>query len=390
MNKLIISYINTSVGFWLVSFLVPLIILDMSNSAFMVTLSYAMNIIPYILITPFAGVLCDIYNRKHMIMAGELLCSATSFLLYIMLFYSPSVHVVLLLGVVISSLSAIHHPVFQSIIPDVTEKDKIKYLNAQVGMVDSLVSIIAPAILGVFLLGLSRQNILLVVVFCYFFSFITMLTVEYVKTTQTIALSVKNIMRSLWEGFVYVYNKKQLLSIACLFFFINIGIRVIFPNLLWIYSKVFYLTADEIALLFVVIGTGSIIGARIGARVIGRYSDLKIIMVSSFIIGLCSLMLIFATNALIHASFWAISSLVQSVIIVTFFTYRQKVTESFIIGRVVSVTRLIAYMAIPLASVTSGWILNHYASVNYIYIISGVCIFIALTFFAIVSRPYSK
>ncbi|MXP49228.1 hypothetical protein FD733_06820 [Pantoea sp. Eser] len=38
MNKLILSYTNTSFGFWLISFLVPLMVLDISGSVFIVSL----------------------------------------------------------------------------------------------------------------------------------------------------------------------------------------------------------------------------------------------------------------------------------------------------------------------------------------------------------------
>lgn len=388
MNKLLLSYINTSAGFWLVSFLVPLIVLEITGSALTVTISYAMNIAPYIIFTPFAGVFCDAYNRKKLIVVGELLCCLTSGVLFISLLYTTSVSLVIFLGFAISSLSAMHHPVFQSIIPDIFPPDKIKDINANIGVIDSTVGIIAPAVLGMLLSIISKREVLLVVALCYLLSCIIILRIRYVKSSPSIRMGVDSVFLSLKEGFFYVLNKKQLRNLAILFFFINIGIRVVFPNLMWTYSEVFKQPEDIISLLFVIIGFGSIIGAKTGACLIGKYSDLRIITSAAFIIALCSFLLTVASTAIMHAILWGFSSLVQSVIVVTFFTYRQKVTDSYILGRVVSITRLMSYLAIPLASVSSGLVLTTYNSVNYIYVISGACILFPLILFCFFTRRH--
>jgi len=372
---------NTSFGFWLISFLVPLIVIKLSNSAFLVSVSYALNILPYIVITPFSGIICDIYNRKKIIMAGELLCCLTTLLLFFSVKFNSSVAIVIGFGFIISSLSAMHHPVFQSLIPDLYKQDDLKKINANVGVIDSTVSIIAPVILGVLFYQFSQQTALLLVALCYLLSFITIFTIPYTSQVPQTKLTLKNIINSLRQGVEYVYQKKELFNISCLFFFINMGIRVIFPNLIWIYSVYFKLNSEQTVLMFLIIGIGSITGTRIGAALIGRYTDVAIITCCSFLISLCSVLLLAANSALIHAIVWSLSSLVQSVIVVTYFTYRHKVTEAYILGRVISVTRLISYMAIPLASMSSGWVISKLNSINIIYIFSAVIIFFPLLFF---------
>ncbi|MCD9134097.1 hypothetical protein, partial [Escherichia coli] len=97
--------------------------------------------------------------------------------------------------------------------------------------------------------------------------------------------------------------------------------------------------------------------------------------------ALFSFLLLLTNNALMVAIVWALSSFVQSVIVVTFFTYRQKITETYILGRVVSVTRLISYLAIPFATIISGWFIDHTLSVDMIYFTSGLVILLSFIFF---------
>ncbi|EEG1124820.1 MFS transporter, partial [Salmonella enterica subsp. diarizonae] len=163
MNKLTLSYLNTTSGFWLTSFLVPLLILDLTGSAFIVTASYALNIIPYILITPLAGVIGDSFNRKKIILFGEFSCFLLSGMLYITPYNTHSVWIIIILGFLISSFAAIHHPVFQSIIPDVIPVEKIKDANANIGVVDSIVGIIAPILLGIMLYQIDKKSVTLII-----------------------------------------------------------------------------------------------------------------------------------------------------------------------------------------------------------------------------------
>ncbi|ECZ6619697.1 MFS transporter [Salmonella enterica] len=390
MNKLTLSYLNTTFGFWLTSFLVPLLILDLTGSAFIVTASYALNIAPYILITPLAGVIGDSLSRKNIILFGEFACFLLGGLLYLTPYNAHSVWIIIILGFLISSFAAIHHPVFQSIIPDVIQGEKIKDTNANIGVVDSIVGIIAPILLGIMLFQIDKKSVTLVIPLLYLLSFMIFLTIPYQKKVVSEHLTARTAMHSLKEGFVYVGGNKSLRNIAILFFFVNIGIRLILPNLIWIYSKVFLLNDRNIAPYFIIIGVLAITGAKIAPKLIGRFSDISIILTASLMIALCSFALILAHSPVTFSLIWGGSCLVQSVIVVTFFTYRLKITPNHILSRVVSVTRLISYLAIPVAALSGGWSLEKSGNVNLLYILSGLVTMFAVMMFLLLGTRLLK
>lgn len=384
-NKLTFSYLNTSFGFWLAGFLIPLVILDLSHSAFLVTISYALNIIPYILITPFAGTFGDLFNRKRIIMFGEACCALTGLILYLVPFEYNNIYLIISLSFVISSFAAIHHPIFQTIIPDVFSKEKIKNINSSIGVIDSLVSIVAPAALGLILIGFDKKIVSLIVFICYLTSFVTFSRISYMRSHIESKFTFSSVLKSLKEGVSYVLDKKELRNIAILFFAVNFGIRLVMPNLMWIFGALYHLNDKQIAPYFIVIGIGAIAGAKAAVPLIGKIPDVKIISYCTLLTALFSFLLLLTNNALMVAIVWALSSFAQSIIVVTFFTYRQKITESFILGRVVSVTRLISYLAIPIATIVSGWFIDHTLSVNIIYFTSGVVILLSFIFFILVN-----
>jgi hypothetical protein len=65
------------------------------------------------------------------------------------------------------------------------------------------------------------------------------------------------------------------------------------------------------------------------------------------------------------------------VVVVAFFTYRQQAVPRAILGRTVGITRLIAYLAIPPASLLSGWLLLQFSSSAVILALGGICIIFA-------------
>ncbi|CDG98239.1 putative Arabinose efflux permease family protein [Xenorhabdus bovienii str. puntauvense] len=389
LNKLVFSYFNTSFGYWLAGFLIPLIVLDVSKSPLLVSVSYALNIIPYIIFTPFAGVIGDMVNRKKVIILGELICAITATVLLLVPFNNEFVWEMILLGFVISSMSAIHHPIFQAIIPDIYKGDDLKKINSNINIIDSLVSILSPVILGVILLSMDKHYVIVLIIFCYVLSFSSFSFIPYASHHNNVAFRFSNIMSSMSDGVKYVFNVKGLRNISILFFFVNFGIRVIAVNLFWIYSMVFHLKDDELALCFVIIGLGSFLGAKAAIYLIGKFNDENIIAGSTFFIGVFSLLLLVANNAIVMSLILSLSSFVQSIIVVTFFTYRQKITEGFILSRVISVTRLISFMAIPLSSLISGYILQKTENVNIIYSLSGIVVILSLFLFFILRKKTS-
>lgn len=168
LSRLTFSYLNTSLGYWLTTFLVPLIILDITKSAYIVSISYALNVLPYIFITPFSGVVGDLLNRKKIILFGEVACCLAALGLFFIPYSSATIYLIMFIGFFISLFSAVHHPVFQSIIPEIYDKSVIKNVNSQVGMIDSFVSIIAPVSLGLLLAGFDKKYISLFVFFVLF------------------------------------------------------------------------------------------------------------------------------------------------------------------------------------------------------------------------------
>lgn len=63
-NKVNLSFFCTSLGYGISLLIIPMIILKITNSPLLVSISYALDVIPYVLFTPIIGWLGDKYSKK--------------------------------------------------------------------------------------------------------------------------------------------------------------------------------------------------------------------------------------------------------------------------------------------------------------------------------------
>ena len=148
MYQLLCSYLNTTFCSWAIAFLMPLLLLEVTNSPIYVSAAYAVGILPYVVVTPIADILGDRMNKKRMIQIGELV--STIFVTVLTFVPFKAAHAPFLLGLhfTLSSPIALHHPAFQAMIPSVV-KETISHFNAA----DS------TATQGVVALGVATERI---------------------------------------------------------------------------------------------------------------------------------------------------------------------------------------------------------------------------------------
>ncbi|MDW6002244.1 MFS transporter [Vibrio mangrovi] len=377
MYRLLLSYINTSVCSWSLTFIIPLIILDVTGSALYVSLAYSVSILPYIIITPIAGAVGDSSNKKHVIQIGEILSAIIVLLIPLVDLTVDNIWYLLMLSFLSSCTSAVHHPIFQSIIPNLIEDEKIPKFNSFVHISDNIISISIPVVVGMFLLLGTKIDLIYIISFGYLLSFVLVSSIRYTPDKVIDKFSIKLIINSTKDGFCYVLSNNTIKYAAILFFGVNFGIRIFYANFVYHLSSDYSLSDSEISNYFSIIGLGSIIGAIFAAKLIGRFENGVIIIWSTILTAVMSLLVCFSSSAIETIILWSISSLCQSIIIVTFFTLRQREVPPELLGRTVAVTRMISYLAIPIASISGGWIMDNTQNFNNIALISGLVIFIS-------------
>lgn len=377
MLKLLASYVITTVCSWTIAFLIPLYIYEQTRSPIWTSLAFFAAMAPYILVTPFAGVWSDRYSKRRFLIGGDLLNMGIGCLMYgaVCTLSGDTLSLtLLLLSFMLASVGATHHPVFQSIAPALIEGQKLHRFNAIVNAIDNLIRIVAPIGVAAVLAFTSKERILI----CCVAGFVISTPLCYLLSEPGRPQpATTRVVTELRTGLLYVIRHRELFSFVLLFFFCNFGFALIGASLIYIFTTILAVPLVDIGYYYGLIGAGAVVGSALGSVLVKRCHAGILIRRSCLLAGGFALFGALTNAPWPLSLFWALSTCCQSVVVVAFFTYRQQVVPQAILGRTVGITRLIAYLAIPPASLLSGWLLLQFASSALILASGGVCIIFA-------------
>ncbi|MFJ5239851.1 MFS transporter [Pseudomonas neuropathica] len=377
MFKLLASYVITSVCSWAIAFLIPLYIYEQTGSPVWTSLAFFAAMAPYILVTPFAGVWSDRYSKRRFLIGGDLI---NIFIGCLMLTAVNTLSgdtlsiTLLLLSFLLASVGATHHPVFQSIAPALIEGRKLHRFNAIVNASDNIIRIVAPIGVAAVLAFSTKERILLGSIVGFALS---LPLCYWLKEQGKPQFATTHVLAEIKAGLLYVIRHRELCSFVLLFFFCNFGFALIGASLIYVYTTLLGVPLSDVGYYYGLIGAGAVAGSAIGALLVKRYPAGVLIRRSCLLAGIFTLTGALASEPWTLSAFWALSTCCQSVVVIAFFTYRQQAVPQAILGRTVGVTRLIAYLAIPPASLLSGWLLLKFASSALILASGGLCIIFA-------------
>ncbi|QQQ51099.1 MFS transporter [Pseudomonas syringae] len=377
MLKLLGSYVITTVCSWAIAFLIPLYIYELTASPIWTSLAFFAAMAPYIVVTPFAGVWSDRYSKRRFLIAGDVLNIGIGALMYAAVSTQSGETLsimLLLLSFMLASVGATHHPVFQSIAPALIEGQKLHRFNAIVNAIDNIIRIVAPIGVSAALAFTNKDSILLFGVA----GFVISVPLCYLLSEQGKPPTAETrVLTELKNGLLYVVRHRELFSFVLLFFFCNFGFALIGASLIYIYTTLLAVPLIDIGYYYGLIGAGAVTGSALGSVLVKRFHAGILIRRSCLLAGAFALAGALTTAPWPLSALWALSTCCQSIVVVAFFTYRQQAVPLAILGRTVGITRLIAYLAIPPASLLSGWLLLEFASSAVILALGGTSIIFA-------------
>ncbi|MEM7362133.1 MAG: MFS transporter [Bacteroidota bacterium] len=371
MRKLLSTYLITAFCGWTAAFLIPLIIRDITNSAFYTAVAYAISFSPYLVIMPFIGVIADHVNKKYIIQLGELgnICLVMGFIL--LPFETGYLWAIWLLYFGLSAIVAIHYTTFQAVVPELVTKEEIGKFNSYAYAINNIIGLTAPLFIAFWLgiIGGSFKQLLGLIGVGYVICIILIQRVAYTPKKHK-KFVTSSVFDQLKEGFDYLRDHPFFRYAIIYFFFTNFAEVFIHSNLISYLTQYHGISPSDVSYYYIPIGLGALIGSAIALSIIARVSPGKIILSGGIVsIGSLFLMLEYPT-AWITTSAWGLHEASNSVIIISFFSLRQRIVPSKILSRVIVVSRTLSYMSAPLAAMISGWLLDYTQSFNSLIFIS--------------------
>jgi MFS family permease len=357
------AYLVSSIGDWIYRFAVPTLILRVTGSALATALAYVLEFIPYVIIGPVAGVAADRWNRRRiLVMCDTGSAGITLTIAGITTLHHLSLPILYGCALLLGCVRPLYFPAFQGMLVETIPERNRAGLNAWTQTVDSALSMMGPVAGTAVVAAAGVPLATLIDALSFACSAVLIYQLAYIHRSgvsqgaASAAAVLASVRRDLGEGIRLLWRHKVIRYGTALMAVANFAGSIIEANLIFLVVRTEGLPKIVFGVIFGAQGLGALVGAMFATRIADRYPTGRLLVYGMG--GSAAAMLLPALVPrwwMIMAS-WGVEGSVTSVVVVCWFTARQRIVPPGVIGRVVSVSRAIAYMAIPLGALVGGWL----------------------------------
>ena len=352
-----------------------------TKSGIMLTLSTICGFAPQVLISLFAGVWADRYNRKMLIiLADAMIAIFTAVLAVLFTVGFDMIWLLFIISAIRSIGSGIQQPAVGAFLPEIAPEEKLMKLNGINSSIHGAMMLVAPLAAGGLygLIGLKSVFWIDVVTAAVGISLLTLIKTEILKT-NTIAEG--QVLQEMMGGVRYVFMTKWLKQFLLLYlvFALTFG-PVVFLTPLMI-ARSFGDEPWRLVVHEVVFAAGATTGGLIVGAIARKFrNNIYVVIASCILIGVGTFVLGFSR------SFWFYLTIILPMGIVIPFinsgaiTVLQTKIKQEYMGRIFSLVTIIGSGAAPLSLALFGP-LSDIVHVELLLIITGA-IMAAIALFA--------
>ncbi|MBV8931637.1 MAG: MFS transporter, partial [Kutzneria sp.] len=369
------AFIVSTTGDWVFRFALPLLVLQLTSSALLTAFTYALEFVPYVVIGLFTGVIADRVDRRRLMVGCDLLSAVVvgGIGLLCLLDQTP-VTLVYVTAFVLACMRPLYFPAFQGFLAQRVAEDRRPVVNAWVQGSDSLLTMLGPiAGVGVVAsLGPALASAVDAASFALSALFIALTAAApVVARTTALGTALRGMAPDLLTGFRLLFADPVLRWGTILLTATNFAVYAIEANLVYVITEATGQSKLDLGIVVGAQGLGAVAGAALVPRLLRRYSEGFLLSWGMGALAVALLAPVLSANAVVLAPAWALSGVATSLIVVGWFTYRQKVVDAEYMGRVVAVNRAISFTAILPAALLGGWLATDFGSAP-LFAVAGV------------------
>jgi MFS transporter, DHA3 family, macrolide efflux protein len=349
----IVSVLATNMS----TFALTIFVFQKTGSATALGLVQVFFITPYLLITPFAGVMVDRHNRKLMMMVSDLVAGlATVGVLVLQSFGALQIWHLYMAAVFQGLGNAFQWPAYSAAITTMLPKEQYGRANGMMSLIDMGPGVFAPMLAGALLPFIGLTGILSIDVTTFILAILILLAVHVPQPPRTEEgnQAKGNIFKEAVFGFRYIFARPSLLGLQLVFFFGNLCSGVAYTVLS---PMILLRTGDNSVSLGAVLSAGAI-GGVVGGVIMSAWGGFKR-RVHGVLAGWMISSIFFALVGLsMRLPFWIAAMALSSLVIPWINGSNQAIWQAKVApdvqGRVFSARTLIAWMTNPISPIIGG------------------------------------
>jgi len=360
------------IGTWIQRITVPWLVYRLTGSVFLLGLVGFAGQIPTFLMSPFAGVLIDRWNRHKILVVTQILALIQALVLAL-LFYEKTISVwhIAILSIFLGIINAFDMPARQSFVVDMIEKKED--LGNAIALNSSMVNsarLIGPSIAGVLISLTGEGMCFLINAISYLFviAFLLMMKIS----PRKIAIQDTNVFQKFKEGFRYTFGSIPIRYIILLLALVSL-MGMPYTVLMPVFAKtILHGGSHTFGFMMGATGIGALMGAVYMASRKNAAGLEKFIPWFAAIFGLGLILFSLSTNFILSLFLLFITGFGMLMQMTSSNTILQTIVDDDKRGRVMSFYTMAFMGTAPFGSLLAGALASKVGAPNTL-LIGGVC-----------------
>ena len=211
---LVIGQLISSIGSGLTDFGLAIYVLKLTGSVTATSIVSICAFLPSILLAPVGGVLADHYDRRVMMILGELFSGLGLVICLVSIMSTNPSLAMICIGVGVSSLfTALMEPAFKATITDLLSKEDYAKAGGMVQIANSAKLIISPVIAGLLLQITSVSTLIMIDILTFFTTVLTIVAVKKGMVTKRKEATGLSFAREMKEGIAAIRGEIGIVTI---------------------------------------------------------------------------------------------------------------------------------------------------------------------------------
>lgn len=366
----------STLGSGMSGFVLPLLILAITNSPAAAGFAGALFFVPYVIFSLPVGALMDRWDRKRVMIICDTVRAINIATIPLALYFNGLTVWQLYVNSFIEGSCFVFFNIAETAaLPRVVDKRQLPAATAQNEAAFGIVGLISPAVGGFFYQSVSRVFPFIFDAISYSASVIGLSLIRTRFQEERKAGEQRNLSTEIKEGLAWLWSHALIRTIA----FLTGGSNFVnASNGLIIILLAKRLGANEggIGLIFSVASVGGIVGAVLGGFIQKRFRFGQVIGGTIWVQAIMFPLLLLAPHPILIGVVAALMFMVSPIYNITQFSYRMALIPDRLQGRVNSSIRLIAWGSQPFGAAIGGVMLEQ-AGVEVTVAILSACLFLA-------------
>ncbi|MCL2610565.1 MAG: MFS transporter [Defluviitaleaceae bacterium] len=386
-SLLVIGQIISILGNMVLTFALPLYVLEISGSPRLFGLLLGLSNIPLLLFSPIGGIIAD-RLKKQKIMFWLDLITTIIIIVYIALsgFLTNIIPIIFVKLMALNSIQGMYMPVVQAAVPLLVKEDKLVSANSVTGIVNSFSMMAGMAIAGFMLDRFGITSILIISAICFAITAIMdlLIKIPYKKQKQTDSVA-KMVKSDLTEATRFTLKDKPIIAkiSLVLFFFILTFMAMIMVGMPILITQYLNMDMGYVGISQGIMMTGGIIGAIAAGALKMKVKKLWVVLMLSSLFGLPFglIMLVeihYFTAFIILTATSVISLAFATIGQILVMSYLQKIIPCELIGKVMAIVLMLPFLGQALGNSFYGTLFEAFNPYQVVFVGVILTIFVAV------------